>query len=140
MADFSEPEGILNFVKSLDFPYFPGGIFPSEMALFLHHCEKTGVECIIESGRGEGYSTAVIAAYAQARQVQVLSTDFEAHPDIARRCRERLARYPNIVTAHLVVSKNKYSAKVVNPRDRYLQNRLRNALFYPNTYRRTTSN
>jgi predicted O-methyltransferase YrrM len=96
MPDFSKPDPILDFIRNLDFPYYRGGIFPSEMALFLYRCEQAGVKCIIESGRGEGYSTAVISAYGQARQIQVVSMDWEADSELAKRCKERLARFPDL--------------------------------------------
>lgn len=96
MSDSSTPDSVLDFIKDLDFPYYRGGIFPSEMALFLYRCTQTGVKCIIESGRGEGYSTAVIGAYGQTMQIQVMSIDWESDPEVARRCRERMVSFPNL--------------------------------------------
>jgi predicted O-methyltransferase YrrM len=96
MTDFSDPADVLNFIKSYDFQYNRGAIFPCEMALFLYRCSQTGVDCIIESGRGEGYSTAIIAAYAAEKNIRVISSDFESDRQLALRCRERLERFPNL--------------------------------------------
>lgn len=96
MVDFSNPDGVLRFIRSLDFPYHTSGIFPSEMAYFLYRCEQVSVDCIIESGRYEGYSTAVIAAYGEAKRIRVVSIDWELEPEVAQRCRQRLKRYSNL--------------------------------------------
>jgi len=88
--------GLLSFVRSVDFPYFPGAIYPSEMAFFLYHCEEAGIDCIIESGRSDGYSTAVIGAYGEARAIRVVSIDVEADRNRAMECRKRLGRYTDL--------------------------------------------
>jgi hypothetical protein len=93
---FSSPESILDFVRTFEFPYYLGSIFPSEMALYLLRCEQANIGSIIESGRGEGYSTAVIAAYGEAKGIPVVTVDWETNPELAIRCRQRLARFQSL--------------------------------------------
>lgn len=96
MSNLLKADTILHFVRSVDFPYHTSSIFPSEMAYFLYCCEQVGVDCIIESGRYEGYSTAVIGAYGKLRTIRVVSVDLETDALVAQRCRESLQRYPNV--------------------------------------------
>ena len=96
MAERSSPGDMLRFVQSVEYPWFPGAIFPSEMAFFLFQCEVAGVDCLIESGRQDGYSTAVIAAYAQAKRIHAASIDVERDPARAAACRERLRWFTNL--------------------------------------------
>lgn len=96
MSRVSNQHEMLSFVRSVNFPYYPGAIFPCEMAYFLQECEDVGIDCIIESGRGEGYSTAVLAVYGEARKVRVISIDMEDDASRAEACRRRLTRYPDL--------------------------------------------
>jgi hypothetical protein len=94
--DFSSPDGVLRFVQSVDYPYFLSAIFPSEMAYFIYACEQTGINCVIESGRDKGYSTAVLAAWGGLRGVHIVSIDIEMDARVAQECRQRLAGYSNL--------------------------------------------
>lgn len=67
-----------------------GSIFPSEMAFFLASCEVVGVTRVIESGRQDGYSTAILADWAGERGSKVISVDLEIEPERAAACRARL--------------------------------------------------
>jgi predicted O-methyltransferase YrrM len=96
MQDFSTPGAIFDFIRTSDFPYYPGAIFPSEMALLLYHCEQTGARCIIESGRGRGYSTAVLAAYGEAKGIPVISIDWETDKEATAFSRGHLAKYKDL--------------------------------------------
>ncbi len=87
---------VLSFVRYLDFPYFAGAVYPSEMAFFLYECERAGIKCIIESGRGDGYSTAVIAAYGESKRIRIISIDRETDQRRAGDCRRRLSRYSRL--------------------------------------------
>lgn len=89
--DFLDPDDVLRFVRSVQYPFFTTSIFPSEMACFLYECARSGVQCIVECGRMHGYSTAVLAAYGEIQGVRVVSIDFEVDSEIARQCRDRLA-------------------------------------------------
>jgi predicted O-methyltransferase YrrM len=80
----------------VQFPYFPGAIYPSELVFFLSLCIQAKVGCIIESGRGEGYSTAVIAAFGEAKNIRIVSIDTEDIPERARECRRRLAQFKRL--------------------------------------------
>lgn len=71
-----------------------GAIFPCELAFFLATCRMRNVETIIESGRQDGYSTAVLGCYAKRYNVSIYSIDREIDPDRARRCRDRLRGLP----------------------------------------------
>lgn len=86
----------LQFVRALDYPYYLGSIFPSEMAHFLSQCDQAAVKTIIESGRQDGYSTAVLGAYGDAQHINVFSIDFEQDAARAQVCRERLARFKSL--------------------------------------------
>lgn len=81
-------------LQAIDPPWQFGGIFPSEMLSFLIACEKESVDCIVESGRERGYSTQVLAEYAAATGIPVVSLDLPQTPEIARETRERLAGKP----------------------------------------------
>lgn len=91
-----KPDEMLSFVRHVDHPYFLSAIYPSEMAYFLYVCDKAGIDCIIESGRDQGYSTAVLAAYGQLRNKRVISIDIEMDRRVAAACRQRLSRYPRL--------------------------------------------
>ncbi len=73
-----------------------GAIYPSEMVFFLARCEQSNVASVIESGRQDGFSTAILGEYARRRGVRVFSIDYEQDADRAARCRERLAVYPEL--------------------------------------------
>ncbi|MBZ8134247.1 hypothetical protein CLD20_13275 [Afifella sp. IM 167] len=70
-----------------------GAIFPREMAFFLASCEVEGVECVIESGRQDGYSTAILADWASRTGRRVVSIDLETDRARAESCRARLSRW-----------------------------------------------
>ena len=72
------------------------GIYPGEMAAFLGLCECSKIRSIIESGRGDGYSTQILGEYSDRTGTKVVSIDLEADPDQSRACRERLERYRNL--------------------------------------------
>lgn len=74
--------------------WMEGAIFPSEMAFFLASCEVAGVARVIESGRQDGYSTAILADWAAGDGREVVSIDLEVEPDRALACRERLRGKP----------------------------------------------
>jgi predicted O-methyltransferase YrrM len=92
-SEVTPPAWFLDFVRRFD---YPAGIFPSEMAFFLLRCQQVGIDSIIESGRGEGYSTSVLAAFGESRGIAVFSIDWEIDPPMAARCRQRLARFPRL--------------------------------------------
>lgn len=71
-----------------------GAIFPSEIAFFLACCELEGLHCVIESGRQDGYSTAVLGEWASQTGRHVVSIDLEADAERALACRARLAQWP----------------------------------------------
>jgi predicted O-methyltransferase YrrM len=94
-TDLTVPAEALSFVREAEVPYFVGAIFPSEMALFLHECARARVDAIVESGRQDGYSTALIARYGESQGVAAISIDYEdaAYRDRAIACRQRLSPY-----------------------------------------------
>lgn len=94
--DLTNPAAVLNFVKAVNYPYVPSAIYPSEMAYFLYMCERTEIDCIIESGRDQGYSTAILAEYGQQFGKRVISIDIEMNREVAQACRRRLSRYPKL--------------------------------------------
>lgn len=94
--DFNDPDEALRFVRGINYPYPLSGIFPSEMAFFLWRCERAGVECIIESGRCFGYSTAILAAYGELRGTRVVSIDFDWMPEATAASRRGLARFQRL--------------------------------------------
>jgi hypothetical protein len=73
-----------------------GAIYPSEMVFFLARCEAAGIDCVVESGRQDGFSTIVLGEYARRRGAKVFSIDYEQDEERAARCRERLAGYPEL--------------------------------------------
>ena len=73
-----------------------GAIYPSEMVFFLTRCEQSEVASVIESGRQDGYSTAILGEYARRRGARVFSVDYEHDAARAARCRRRLAAYPEL--------------------------------------------
>jgi predicted O-methyltransferase YrrM len=94
--DFNDPDEALRFVRGIDYPYPVSGIFPSEMAFFLWRCERAGVECIIESGRYFGYSTAILAAYGELRGIRVVSIDVDSVPEATAASRRGLGRFQRL--------------------------------------------
>jgi predicted O-methyltransferase YrrM len=72
------------------------GIYPAEMAAFLGLCDYSKIRSIIESGRGDGYSTEIIGEYGDRTDTDVVSIDLEADANQARACRKRLERYRNL--------------------------------------------
>lgn len=72
------------------------GIYPGEMAAFLGLCDACAVRSVVESGRGEGYSTQILGEYAARTGARVVSIDLETDPEQARRCRERLSRFAQL--------------------------------------------
>ena len=94
--DFTDPGDALRFVRGVEYPYFASSIFPFEMAYFLYECARAGIECIIESGRMHGYSTAVLAEYGARQGLRIVSIDYEVDPAVARDCRERLSSFPAV--------------------------------------------
>jgi len=95
-ANLATAEGILAYIQTMDFPYYIGAVFPSELAYFLFKCEQQQIEHIVESGRGLGYSTAILASYGELKGVSVTSIDWEADADLAAQCRENLARFKGL--------------------------------------------
>jgi hypothetical protein len=81
-------------VRSLGAPWFRGAIFPSEMVAFLAACDRAGIDAIVESGRQDGYSTAVLGDYAAVRGVPAVSIDLPSTPERGQRTRARLAGAP----------------------------------------------
>jgi predicted O-methyltransferase YrrM len=98
MTDFSDPGQVLSFVRNSKVPYFSGAIFPSEMAFFIYECERAGATAIAESGRQDGYSTALLALYGAEKGIPVVSVDYEdpAYAERALACRARLERYQDL--------------------------------------------
>lgn len=94
--NFRDPEFFLSLVRSVNYPYFIGSIFPSEMAFFLWSCEQAGIRSIIESGRQDGYSTAVLGRWADDSDMAVVSVDVEIEPERAKATRDRLSRFKQI--------------------------------------------
>lgn len=71
------------------------GIYPGEMAAFLGLCEVTGIQSIIESGRGEhAYSTQILGEYSERTGVRVVSIDYK--PVEEKNFAARLMRYRNL--------------------------------------------
>jgi hypothetical protein len=95
MSDLSN-RSLLTFIRELDFSFFPGAIYPSELACFLRQCENAHVDCIVESGRADGYSTAVLAAFGEQRNIEVISIDMESDKPRALACRKRLEPYKKL--------------------------------------------
>ena len=85
-----------DLVRGLNYPFFPGAIFPSEMAFFLYSCERIGIAAIIESGRQDGYSTAVLGAYCDDRGLPMTSIDIEIDENRADVARKRLSRFRSL--------------------------------------------
>jgi hypothetical protein len=77
-------------------PYFSGGIFPRELAVFLAACDVCDVDFIAESGRQDGYSTAILADYAERTGTRVVSMDrpLVDDPERGAAARTRLAGRP----------------------------------------------
>lgn len=73
-----------------------GAIFPSEMAFFLASCEVAGITRVIESGRQDGYSMAILADWAATgdREVVLIDLEAEPEPERAQACRARLRGKP----------------------------------------------
>jgi hypothetical protein len=72
------------------------GIYPAEMAAFLGLCDYAKVQSIVESGRGDGYSTQILGEYGDRTGTKVVSIDLEADANQAQACRGRLERYRNL--------------------------------------------
>jgi methyltransferase family protein len=81
-------------ISEADRPYFSGGIFPRELAVFLAACEACDVDLIVETGRQDGYSTSVLADYAERTGTTVVSIDRAADPERDAAARARLASRP----------------------------------------------
>jgi hypothetical protein len=71
-----------------------GAIFPSEMAFLVATCITRGVDCVIESGRQDGYSTEILGQWARRSGVRIVSIDLEIEPERAAACRDRLKAFP----------------------------------------------
>ncbi|MHC4052578.1 hypothetical protein [Bradyrhizobium sp. 25ACV] len=71
-----------------------GAIFPCEMAFFIATCIANDIECVIESGRQDGYSTEILGDWASRGGQKIVSIDLELEPERAALCRERLAKWP----------------------------------------------
>lgn len=56
-------------------PYREGGILPSEMLLFMACVRASGADTIVESGRMHGYSTEILARFAQRLGLRVISVE-----------------------------------------------------------------
>ena len=74
--------------------WIEGAIFPSEMAFFVASCEVAGITRVIESGRQDGYSTAILADWAERSGVEIISVDLELDAARAAACRDRLRGKP----------------------------------------------
>jgi len=81
-------------IREANRPYFAGGIFPHELAVFLAACETCGVDLVIESGRQDGYSTSVLADYAERTGTPAVSIDRVEDPERDAAARRRLAGRP----------------------------------------------
>lgn len=73
-----------------------GSIFPSEMAFFLAVCNVEKIERIIESGRQDGYSTAILGEWGDRTGGKIISIDLETDHDRAAACRNRLANFKSL--------------------------------------------
>jgi hypothetical protein len=71
-----------------------GAIFPCEMVFFLARCDEDGVQVVVESGRQDGISTAILGAWAARGGGRVHSVDLEEDAARAAACRARLAHLP----------------------------------------------
>ena len=74
--------------------WLEGAIFPSEMAFFIASCEVFGITRVIESGRQDGYSTAILADWAERSGAEIISVDLELDAGRAAACRARLRGKP----------------------------------------------
>jgi hypothetical protein len=82
-----------------------GAIFPSEMAFFMAVCEVADIQCVVESGRQDGYSTEILGDWADRNGATVFSIDLEHDVERAKACRARLARFKSL----RLVSGNAYA-------------------------------
>lgn len=87
--DAAERAASLVNEKYLD-KWVEGAIFPSEMAFFLASCEAFGISRVIESGRQDGYSTEILADWAEIHDLEVISIDLELEKERAAACRKKL--------------------------------------------------
>lgn len=70
-----------------------GAILPSEMVFFLSRCEEMDIQCVIESGRQDGYSTRLLGEFARRQGIEIYSVDTENDRIRADNCRKRLVEY-----------------------------------------------
>ena len=73
-----------------------GAIFPRELVFFVARCEQFGIQRVVESGRQQGYSTGILARFAELTQGQVDSIDFEDDVEIAEACRRSLRHFKTL--------------------------------------------
>ncbi|WP_038974434.1 MULTISPECIES: hypothetical protein [Bradyrhizobium] len=73
-----------------------GSIFPSEMAFFLAVCDSQKIKKVIESGRQDGYSTAILGDWGDHTGAKIISIDLESDQDRAVACRLRLVNYKSL--------------------------------------------
>lgn len=71
-----------------------GAIFPCEMVFFLARCDEAGIRVVVESGRQDGISTAILGFWAKEAGGAVHSVDLEEDAARAEACRARLAHLP----------------------------------------------
>lgn len=71
-----------------------GAILPSEMVFFLARCEEMDIQCVVESGRQDGYSTRLLGEFARRQgEIEIYSVDTESDQIRAENCRKYLAEY-----------------------------------------------
>lgn len=87
-----EEEAAIALAEDSAAQWVVGAINPCEMAFFVATCRVAGVRRIVESGRQDGFSTAVLGRAAARTGISVASIDLELDADRARACRERLAK------------------------------------------------
>ena len=76
--------------------YEKGGIYNSEMLLFVSLIKHFGVNLIIESGRARGQSTKVIAENFKDSDYKIFSIEYNKYSSDVRISKEKLQNYKNI--------------------------------------------
>ena len=76
--------------------YEKGGIYNSEMLLFVSLIKHFGVKLIIESGRARGQSTKVIGENFKDSDYKIFSIEYNKYSPDVRISKERLKNYTNV--------------------------------------------
>jgi len=70
--------------------YEGGGMFPSELLLFIYFCDKRKVDTIIESGRYRGYSTAILSEYFVDKDIDIYSIERNKNTEVEEIARKKV--------------------------------------------------